>query len=116
MSICIIPRNFKLLDEYEEMQSGKYSHISCGLMRDDDVTLTKWKGISISNNGDISSFTIICGEGYPHIPPIVTLIETKNDKIRSYFIHGKLGHKRGPLAKWNSRMGMSDILRFFTPL
>lgn len=100
-----IPRNFRLLEEYDEMVKGKYRGISCGLKKEDDSTLTYWTGIIIKGN-ETTILDITCGEDYPNKPPDIKIISSDNKKI--------LNCKKFP--KWNKNMKFVDLLIYLRDL
>jgi len=71
-----IPRSFRLLDELNFAEKGKYpahlssSTVSLGLSNSEDMTLTNWSGSIIHcNNQKFSSCKISIPNAYPEVPP-----------------------------------------------
>ncbi|KAI0982537.1 hypothetical protein GJ496_005939 [Pomphorhynchus laevis] len=76
-SATIIPRSFKLLDEYEESKrGGEDGTISWGLANEEDMNMSFWNGMIIGPSktpyeGKIYSLIVECGPDYPAKPPCV---------------------------------------------
>mmetsp|Transcript_3092 Transcript_3092/g.7893 ORF Transcript_3092/g.7893 Transcript_3092/m.7893 type:complete len:201 (-) Transcript_3092:37-639(-) len=76
-SKVIVPRSFCLLAELEKGQKAECaSHISWGLAKDDDMTLSEWNGTifgptDTAFENKIFSLFIVCGPLYPDAPPEV---------------------------------------------
>lgn len=103
----MLPRNFKLLEEYDEMKSGKISNISCGLVDEEDMSMTNWEAIIFSEKSDnVLKFHITCGPDYPQKSPTVELI-IGHKNIARYFKNNIM-----VITKWKPSMGISDILIF----
>eukprot|EP01083_Nonionella_stella_P148329 469299_1 len=78
-----VPRNFKLLDELESAEKGKYGDVKkygqdCNMVTlgldGQDATFTHWNASIIPHQGGyvgdrIYSLKIKCGPGYPDDPP-----------------------------------------------
>jgi ubiquitin-conjugating enzyme E2 variant len=109
----IVPRNFILLDELEEIEkSSQYlGTISYGLESyDDNILLERWDGVIFSNrSNDVYTLKIFVGPKYPFEPPELTFT---NSKPNNHFISEKgLVTSSFPLFKsWNSDMRIKDIL------
>jgi len=108
MNKTIIPRNFKLMDEYEKR--GAYADFSYGLIDDDDMLMTEWHGMIFGQDGCFDKFKIVCDENYPNNPPIVSLMETKNNKIRNLFVSGTLSKNFPIIRNWAPNKTISDVL------
>ena len=107
----IMPRNFKLLEEYDEMKECNIQNISYGPEKEDDITLTDWNGLIVDNNGTFSNVRITCGQKYPVEAPIVVLTSSENNKIKALFDSTKHIRRDLPFIKnWNHNMGIKDIL------
>ena len=85
MAGVVVPRSFKLLDELEQAEKGKYDagkygnapqFISIGLAQPDDILLKSWNCTLIPAQGTpigdrFYALTIVTDENYPHVPPRV---------------------------------------------
>ena len=84
MANVVVPRSFKLLDELEQAEKGKYDakygnavqFISIGLDNPEDMMLQRWNATLIPAQGTpigdrFYALTIETGENYPHVPPRV---------------------------------------------
>mmetsp|Transcript_44350 Transcript_44350/g.105005 ORF Transcript_44350/g.105005 Transcript_44350/m.105005 type:complete len:207 (-) Transcript_44350:139-759(-) len=83
-SKVIVPRSFRLLEELERGQKAECaSHISWGLAKDDDMSLTEWNGTifgptDTAFDNRIFSLQIKCGPLYPDAPPEVKFVTPVN--------------------------------------
>ncbi|KAH3765888.1 ubiquitin-conjugating enzyme [Pelomyxa schiedti] len=86
-----VPRNFKLLEEYEIGIGVKPGlpgdgSVSYGLEREDDMTLSNWNCTIFGPQGTtfegrILSLKLICGKDYPRVPPTVKFVSKVNMNI-----------------------------------
>mmetsp|Transcript_73403 Transcript_73403/g.117002 ORF Transcript_73403/g.117002 Transcript_73403/m.117002 type:complete len:160 (+) Transcript_73403:88-567(+) len=90
-----VPRNFKLLDELENAEKGKYTEIFQHYGQDvhmvtlgldgQDSTFTDWNASIIPHQGGyigdrIYQLRIKCGAGYPDDPPQIRFVQKVNLK------------------------------------
>lgn len=117
--IIVIPRNFILLHELEEIEkSPQYlGSVSYGLESyDDNILLERWEGVILTNKSDnVYKLKIFVGSNYPYEPPQFTFVDTKpnNCLLNTKGFISNNGHitKDFPLIKnWNSGMRIKDVL------
>ena len=79
---CELPRDFQLMQEYEN--SSKFTGVSFGLTKKDDVSFTYWSGSFISSTAHTIQFTFVCDNNYPLSAPKITFDQSyKNIDIGS---------------------------------
>lgn len=105
-----IPRNFKLLEEYDAGNNGTYKNISYGLVDPTDTFMTKWTGLIIHNNGKTTTVEIETGMNYPDDPPKITLIDTDSSKVQALFINKNLPKEFEAIKSWNPDKTIAYIL------
>mmetsp|Transcript_87429 Transcript_87429/g.182969 ORF Transcript_87429/g.182969 Transcript_87429/m.182969 type:complete len:216 (-) Transcript_87429:134-781(-) len=110
----IVPRNFRLLDELEKGQKAERAqHVSWGLAKDDDMTLSEWNAtifgpIDTVFDNRIYSLSIVCGTSYPDEPPIVSF--TTPIHMNCVEGDGTVKSNWGILANWKRDYTMENIL------
>ena len=111
----VIPRNFKLLDELEACEKGSTDgSVSLGLIRDDDVFLSEWRGMIIGPPGTryenrFYELLLKAGPDYPNTPPEVKFVS----KINLPTVNQSTGNveKSLPsLANWNKNNSLEHVL------
>jgi ubiquitin-conjugating enzyme E2 variant len=79
-----VPRNFKLLDELEQAEKGKYGGAHEGWItlgvEGDDIFLSDWQAMIIGPQGTnlgerLYNLKIKCGERYPEEPPVFRFVQ-----------------------------------------
>lgn len=116
MYLCLVPRNFKLLEELEKAEKGQGDmSISYGLENAGDIMMTSWIGTILGpsgtcHDGRIYSLKIICSESYPTTPPTIAF----TSRINMSGIHpttGALDPKSSHvLTKWNKENTIEQVL------
>ncbi len=112
-----VPRNFKLLEELELGERGKYAGphagwISLGL-DGDDILLSYWNATIIgpqdTNIGDrIYTVKVHCGERYPEEPPKVKFVHKIN--MDCVDAQGNLTKKLPALRDWHRNSSIFELL------
>mmetsp|Transcript_48875 Transcript_48875/g.137495 ORF Transcript_48875/g.137495 Transcript_48875/m.137495 type:complete len:192 (+) Transcript_48875:144-719(+) len=111
---AVMPRNFRLLDELERGQKAERAqHVSWGLAKDDDMSLTEWNAtifgpIDTSFDNRIYSLSIICGPSYPDDPPEVKFTSPIN--LTCVEADGSVKLSWGLLNAWRRDYTMENIL------
>ena len=111
----VIPRNFKLLDELEACEKGSTDgSVSLGLVRDDDVFLSEWRGMIIGPPGTryenrFYELLLKAGPEYPNQPPEVKFISKINLPVVNQS-NGDVEKSLPSLANWNKNDSLEHVL------
>jgi ubiquitin-protein ligase len=117
--VIVIPRNFILLNELEEIEkSPQYlGSVSYGLESyDDNILLERWEGVILSNKSDnVYKLKIFVGSNYPNEPPKFTFVDTKPNNCllntKGFILDNGHITRDFPLIKnWDSNMRIKDVL------
>jgi ubiquitin-protein ligase len=118
-----VPRNFKLLDELECAEKGKFpglpsdtNFVTLGLARPDDTMLTTWNATIIPKQGTeigdrIYSCTIVCGASYPDVPPEVKFSTKVNMPCVDSSGRVTVGRSPLPWSRESTLMGLLIDIR-----
>ena len=111
----VVPRNFKLLDELEKNEKGSGdSSISMGLVREDDIFLSDWRGMIIGPpgtrfDGRFYEMLLKAGPNYPLEPPSVKFVSKVNlPNINQN--NGEVQNNFPALAGWREDMTLESVL------